>query len=122
MTSPDEDSDGSLVLSSQETQFVPREDDEEILWKVIEITSEKGDLYKVRWEGNDPETGKPWPQSWVPKHDCTNDLVRAWKRAKAMKKFEADQKRGESSSCYNRTALDIFSFHSCSQEQRTSQC
>ncbi|KAF8223256.1 hypothetical protein L208DRAFT_1057946, partial [Tricholoma matsutake] len=50
------------------------------LWEVIEITSEKKKLYRVRWAGIDPKTNKPWPQSWVPMHDCTDDLVLQWKR------------------------------------------
>ncbi|KAF8960772.1 hypothetical protein BDZ97DRAFT_1594011, partial [Flammula alnicola] len=50
------------------------------LWEVIEITAEKGNTYKVRWKGNDPKTMKPWPQSWVKKTDCTDDLVMEWKR------------------------------------------
>jgi hypothetical protein len=67
-----------------DTQFVPREDD--VLWQVIEIIAEKGDKYKVSWAGNDPDTSKPWPPSWVFKRDCTDDLVRDWKRKKALKK------------------------------------
>ncbi|PFH47493.1 hypothetical protein AMATHDRAFT_129686, partial [Amanita thiersii Skay4041] len=51
------------------------------LWEVIEITSERSKSYRVKWKGNDPATGKPWAQSWVPKGDVTNDLVIKWKRA-----------------------------------------
>ena len=75
-----------LDPSDPETQFIPQEDDDETLWEVIEITAEKKKLYKVRWKGIDPKTKKPWPQSWVPKHDCTDDLVRDWKLRQAQKK------------------------------------
>jgi hypothetical protein len=83
----------SIEISQPETQFVPQEDDMEILWEVIEITAEKGKKYRVRWAGNDPKTRKPWPQSWVPKHDCTDDLVLAWKRKRAFKKKEASRRK-----------------------------
>jgi hypothetical protein len=100
----DVDSDGSAVVSSQETQFVPQENDDEVLWKVIEITGEKDKFYKVRWEGDDPKTGKPWPQSWVPKHDCTPDLVKAWKVTKALKKPVVQRNKGEYSICFHNAA------------------
>lgn len=73
-------SDSSL---SEPTQyFIPQENDEEVLYSVIEITSERNNMYKVRWAGNDPKTGKPWAQSWVAKTDCTDDLVLKWKKKK----------------------------------------
>jgi hypothetical protein len=75
-----------LDPSDPETQFVPQEDDDETLWEVIEITAEKAKEYKVRWKGVDPKTRRPWPQSWVAKHDCTDDLVRDWKLRLAKKK------------------------------------
>jgi hypothetical protein len=65
--------------------FEPREDDHETLWEVIKITGEHNDTYKVLWKGYDPKTQKPWPQSWVPKRDCTDDLVLAWKKEKKEK-------------------------------------
>lgn len=68
------------------TQFIPLSDDEETLWTVIEITAERPRHYKVRWEGNDPATERPWAQSWVPKTDCTDDLRAVWKKKKALKK------------------------------------
>lgn len=61
------------------------------MWDVLEILAEKGKQYKVRWEGVDPKTKKPWPPSWVPKHDCTDALVREWKRNKAREKKEASK-------------------------------
>ncbi|KAG5653215.1 hypothetical protein H0H81_001692 [Sphagnurus paluster] len=76
-----------------QSQFVPQEDDEQVLWEVIEITAEKGKYYKVRWAGSDPATGKPWPQSWVQKQDCTDDLVIQWKCKKDLKK----KRKGRSS-------------------------
>lgn len=73
-------SESDISISDPSQPFEPREDD--ILFEVIEITGEKKGKYKVRWEGNDPNTLKPWPQSWVSKRDCTDDLVLSWKRAK----------------------------------------
>ncbi|KAF8800063.1 hypothetical protein BYT27DRAFT_7200560 [Phlegmacium glaucopus] len=78
--------------SDPETQFIPQEDDDETLWEVIEITAEKGHQYKVRWKGIDPETRKPWAQSWVAKHDCTDDLVRDWKLRQAKKKKKGSKR------------------------------
>ena len=75
-----------LDPSEPETQFISQEDDDETLWEVIEITAEKKKLYRVRWKGIDPKTKKPWPQSWVAKHDCTDDLVREWKLRQGKKK------------------------------------
>lgn len=74
-----------VSLSSPSQKFVPEEDDDETLWEVIEITAEKGGSYKVKWKGNDPKTMKPWPQSWVLKADCTDDLVKEWKRKQKEK-------------------------------------
>lgn len=84
--SDDEDEEILAEPSDPETQFIPQDDDEETLWEVIEITAEKGREYKVRWKGIDPNTQKPWPQSWVAKHDCTDDLVAQWKLKQAKKK------------------------------------
>ncbi|KAG2745559.1 hypothetical protein P692DRAFT_2089000 [Suillus brevipes Sb2] len=72
-------------LSEFETQFEPRSNDDDVLWEVIEIVAERGKKYRVRWAGNDPKTGRPWPLDWVPKHDCTDHLVGEWKRKKALK-------------------------------------
>lgn len=65
--------------------FVQQSDDEEQLWEVIEITNEKASMFKVRWKGDDPETGRPWAQSWVPKSDVTDDLKKDWKRRQKEK-------------------------------------
>ncbi|CDO72980.1 hypothetical protein BN946_scf185007.g34 [Trametes cinnabarina] len=80
-------------LSEYQTQFVPQENDEEDLWDVLEILEERGRKYKVRWAGIDPSTKKPWAPSWVPKHDCTDDLIHEWKKKKAAKKEEAEKRR-----------------------------
>ena len=77
-----------------ETQFIPQSDDEETLWEVIEITAELPTKYKVKWKGLNPATGRPWPQSWVPKADCTDDLRREWKKKKKKKKEHAKEGKG----------------------------
>jgi hypothetical protein len=100
--------------SSQERQFIPQDDDDEKsvclfvvlcfsamisqlyrsrLWEVIEITAEYGNKYKVKWAGVDPLTGKPWEQSWVPKHDCTHNLVTGWEMKKQKSKEMKAQRR-----------------------------
>ena len=81
MRSKPESSSGSSPLR----RFKPREDDKETLWEVIDITAERGRLYKVRWKGTNPETMKPWAQSWVKKEDCTDDLVQTWRKMKKEK-------------------------------------
>lgn len=75
--------------SDPENQFVPRDDDEQALWEVIEIVAETGRKYQVRWAGLNPQTGRPWSLDWVPKSDCTPQLVKAWK----SKKEEAEAKK-----------------------------
>ncbi|KXN92050.1 hypothetical protein AN958_10037 [Leucoagaricus sp. SymC.cos] len=77
---PNDDDD----VSSLEEHFVERSDDGETLWEVEQIVGERGNKYRVRWVGVD-EKGKPWPLDWVPKSDCTDPLVRTWKRTKAEK-------------------------------------
>ena len=52
------------------------------MWEVIEILEEDGKLYKVRWAGKDPKTGKPWPLDWIPSSHCSPELVKAWERKK----------------------------------------
>lgn len=88
-------------LSDFETQFVPQPDDDEVLWEVIEIVDERDKKYQVRWAGNDPNTGKPWPLDWIPKHDCTDRLVEEWKRKKAEKRRRS-KKTGR---CYHASVL-----------------
>ncbi|KAI0673340.1 hypothetical protein C8Q78DRAFT_1076361 [Trametes maxima] len=89
--------DGEYVSPSQtQTQFVPRDDDDEQMWDVEEILEESGKRYKVRWKDTrDENTGKmiQWPSSWVDKHDCTDELIAAWKRQKEMKRRKAMAKK-----------------------------
>ncbi|KAG1813614.1 uncharacterized protein BJ212DRAFT_401711 [Suillus subaureus] len=82
-------------LSEFETQFEPRSNDDDALWEVIEIVAERGKKYRVRWAGNDPKTGRPWPLDWVPKHDCTDHLVEEWKRKKAVKGRRSNKTGGQ---------------------------
>jgi hypothetical protein len=72
------ESESEFLGSDTSQRFEPRDDDYETLYEVVEITGETEDTYKVCWKGNDPKTRKPWPQSWVPKGDCTDDLVLIW--------------------------------------------
>ncbi|KAF5310225.1 hypothetical protein D9619_010251 [Psilocybe cf. subviscida] len=83
----------SDVDIAESQRFVPQEDDEETLWEVVEITGERARQYKVRWKGVDPKTNKPWDQSWVPKHDCTDDLVMEWKKKQRRKSTSGASKR-----------------------------
>lgn len=85
------DDEVGIVVSDLETQFMPQSDDEDELWEVIEITGERSKEYKVKWAGINEKTSKPWPQSWVPKHDCTDDLVLTWK----AKKKELERRKCE---------------------------
>ncbi|KAF8132565.1 hypothetical protein EV363DRAFT_112573 [Boletus edulis] len=95
------DNESNNIRSEGETQFVSQSGDEDVLWQVEEITAERGNKYRVKWVGIDPDTGKPWAQSWVPKHDCTNDLVHDWK---AKKRLRAGRKRGSKTSTASRTS------------------
>ena len=80
----------------RETQFVPQEDDEDTLWEVVKIIAEKGRKYQVRWAGIDRKTGKPWEPSWVMKHDCTDDLVRTWKKKQSEKSRKKETGKAKS--------------------------
>ncbi len=53
-------------------------------WEVVEIHAEDGKRYKVRWAGEDPKTGKPWPLTWIPNPNpyCSSQLVKEWERKK----------------------------------------
>ncbi|KAF8596356.1 hypothetical protein BDV93DRAFT_455137 [Ceratobasidium sp. AG-I] len=68
------------------TQFEPHSDDEDTLYNVEKILDEAGRRYLVQWEGRDPATGKKWPPDWVPKTDCTDDLIADWKLEKERRK------------------------------------
>ncbi|KDR79423.1 hypothetical protein GALMADRAFT_243496 [Galerina marginata CBS 339.88] len=106
MATSDSDAESVVSVSSQSQHFEPHEDDDEMLWEVIEITSEERNRYKVRWKGVDPSTGKPWPLSWVPKQDCTDDLVFEWKRKKKEKerRKSTTSKRGRESTASRKPA------------------
>ncbi|KAF9814499.1 hypothetical protein IEO21_05050 [Rhodonia placenta] len=86
----------SLQVPDYNTQFIPQEDDEETLWDVIEILAERANRYQVKWAGTDPATGKPWAPSWVPKHDCTDQLIHDWKVKQAKKKKDAATRKSKS--------------------------
>lgn len=69
----------NLPSSSQsEVEFIPKSDDEETLYNVECILAERRGQYLVKWEGVD-ENGGDWPHDWVPKADCTPELVKEWK-------------------------------------------
>lgn len=53
--------------------------DDDGYWPVTEILEESSLKYKVLWGGTDPDTGEPWPSTWVPKSDCTDRLVSKWR-------------------------------------------
>ncbi|KAL5507070.1 hypothetical protein ACEPAH_6526 [Sanghuangporus vaninii] len=74
--------------------FEPRESDAEQLWDVIAIRAERNGSYLIQWAGAD-ENGNPWPDSWVPREDVTNDLVTAWKKEKAARERERGRKLAE---------------------------
>ncbi|KAI0801062.1 hypothetical protein C8Q74DRAFT_1364713 [Fomes fomentarius] len=94
--------DGSSVeLEPYETQFVPKENDENELWDVIAIVAERPQQFKVKWKGIDPATRKPWKDSWVSKEDCTDDLIREWKVKQAKKKAG---KSGTTKACASTTS------------------
>ena len=69
--------------SPEESQFVFQSGDEDNLWTIEGIVSERQGMYKVKWAGNDPATGKPWGNSWVKKSDVTPDVVKHWKERQA---------------------------------------
>ena len=78
-------------FSDDETQFEPHSDDD--LFDVVEILGEKANgTYLVRWAGTD-SNGEPWPDSWVPRKDITDDLVVEWRKKKAQKRRAAQLKR-----------------------------
>lgn len=86
MARDNDQDDDELEVSSPDMRFVEREGDSQDLWEVLEIVAEKENQYRVRWAGFNPETNEPWPLDWVPKEDCTDPLVLAWKRKKAEKR------------------------------------
>ncbi|KAJ3983453.1 hypothetical protein F5890DRAFT_192885 [Lentinula detonsa] len=69
----------SQNISEAETQFIDLPDDDVNLWDAVEIVGESATQFKIKWDGMNPATGKPWPDSWVQKHDATPDLVQGWR-------------------------------------------
>ncbi|KAI0049327.1 hypothetical protein FA95DRAFT_891089 [Auriscalpium vulgare] len=70
----------SSDLEDSQVKFEPGSSDGEQLWEAIEIVKEDPKRgFLVRWAGNDPNTGKPWPNSWSLREDCTDDLVQEWR-------------------------------------------
>lgn len=112
--SADSQSESEVVVSDPSHVFKPQNDDSQTLFKVIEITGERDDRYRVRWEGVDPETKKPWAQSWVLKRDCTQDLVLLWKRDKK----EKERRKCESQNIY--FTLSMLASHIAKKSGRDS--
>ncbi len=76
------------MAKKKKQRFVPRDDDDQTLHRVIMITGETKKEFRVMWAGDDPNTGQPWAQSLMLKEDCTDDLINAWnmeKEAEAQK-------------------------------------
>jgi hypothetical protein len=69
------------------TQFSPHEsDNSQTMWDVVAILRESGSKYQVQWAGIDPSKGKPWKPTWIPKEDCTDELIQEWKAQKRNRK------------------------------------
>lgn len=76
------------------TQFVPKtkhhdSQSSEELWAVRGILDESGGRgaegkYLIDWEGDDPETGRPYKPTWEVKTNATNATIQEWKE-KLMK-------------------------------------
>ncbi|KAK9478115.1 hypothetical protein V1514DRAFT_90960 [Lipomyces japonicus] len=55
------------------------DDDENEYWPVDEILQENSEgMVLVRWKGEDPKTGKPYPSDWIPRESCTVELLNTW--------------------------------------------
>ncbi|GJE97063.1 hypothetical protein PsYK624_132730 [Phanerochaete sordida] len=110
MSDGDDDRDGDVEASQETTdsehKFVAQPNDEQVLWEVIEITNERKNQYQVRWAGVDPKTKKPWPLDWVAKKDVTPDLVKTWKRVKALKESKSGRRATKASS----SSISVASF------------
>ncbi|KAH6909770.1 hypothetical protein BKA70DRAFT_175746 [Coprinopsis sp. MPI-PUGE-AT-0042] len=99
---------GSSSNRSRITNYKLLEDEEDSedeankLWTVLGIVAERKKSYKIRWEGNDPATGKPWPNSWTRKEDVTGDVIEEWlalpeeerrRRTEEEDRFEKEEKK-----------------------------
>ncbi|KAJ7312957.1 hypothetical protein DFH08DRAFT_435378 [Mycena albidolilacea] len=91
-----------IEISDRETPFSSHESDEDHLWDAIEILKERKHHYLVKWAGVD-EHGKPWPDSWANKRDCTDDMVQEWKRKKAQKALKKKETKRKTSTARNST-------------------
>ncbi|GJJ12885.1 hypothetical protein Clacol_007131 [Clathrus columnatus] len=65
-------------------------------WEVEKILKETAHRYLVKWVGIDPETRKPWPDSWVAKEDCTKELIAEWKKKQKDKRWKSKSKKDNS--------------------------
>jgi hypothetical protein len=72
--------------AAHSTRSVQEDESEDDMYPVIEILAERNNKYQVRWEGNDPATGRPWPPSWIPKEDASEGLVKHWEKTKAKRR------------------------------------
>jgi len=106
-------------VSSLDTHFRERDGDEDNLWEVEAIVAERGSRYQVRWAGVD-DKGAPWPLDWVPKEDCTDPLVRKWKKQKARKR-KRDEKISETPYYHSWTLYKIILLLLLLLLQQTSQ-
>jgi hypothetical protein len=80
------------------THFEPHtSDDSQSLWPVNRILRESRSKYEVEWAGIDPETGKPWKPSWIPKEDCSDACIQDWKaekrRLREIKKRRVEKRK-----------------------------
>lgn len=88
MVSP---SSSAMPVGSKEELSLPstNEFDEEQDWDVEAILDQRGKgknlRYLVKWAGVD-KSGKPWPNDWVPKSDCSDELVAAWEGSRGRSK------------------------------------
>ncbi|KAG8992881.1 DNA polymerase epsilon catalytic subunit, partial [Tulasnella sp. 427] len=63
-----------------------KEPDSDGYWPIERIIQEKGKKFLVKWKGVDKASGKPWPNDWVNKTDCSESLIQGWEKEKADKK------------------------------------
>lgn len=80
-------------FSDYASSFSADESDDEIIYDVIEIVKERKGQYLVRWDGVDPK-GKPWPDTWIDKHEVVEDIVEEWTLKKLQRKTEKQQRNG----------------------------
>ncbi|KAH8809609.1 hypothetical protein DL96DRAFT_1685800 [Flagelloscypha sp. PMI_526] len=84
-SSESDDSDNESYESvDDEGTFVSKKNDEKNLWEAKEIVGEKGQQYKIKWAGKNPETDKPWSDSWTHKTNVANNLARQWGKWKRL--------------------------------------